>query len=161
MEIRDIANEVLQDLFDGYVEHGGSSIYDINDITGKHGVSAQEMGTYLLNSGLIKHQTFLPGGGFTCAISIHGINYIAPRYFPDLIDSLLIPAGLTDDWVGIIESTSSFGQKDYQRAFDIGKVMQEQNLAEIQNYPTEVHFKLTLRGKEDYNRKNQGGFIQM
>ncbi|MBS1594073.1 MAG: hypothetical protein JST90_07095 [Bacteroidetes bacterium] len=157
MQLKITVKEVLQFLLESYTNDGGSLSYDIGEIANRNNINIHELGAYLKVNGWVKDGHFLPTS-FRCAISRSGIHYIAPHYFSDLMENLIITAGLTNDWTSIMESLP-FEPKDFQRAFDLGKEIEAVGLAEVQNLPTDVFVKLTLSGRERYEKRNNGGFF--
>jgi hypothetical protein len=159
MNINQMVMDSLNYLFDGYKEHGGTCLFDLREVAEKHQVSAHELGSFLKKEGWIKHGQFEPHG-FLCAISVEGINKIDPFYFSTRITDLLSVAGIENDWIGIME-TLSIGPANFQHAFDIGKVVEMLGIAEVQFQAQEVYIKLTLRGKEEYEKEfGSGGFFR-
>jgi hypothetical protein len=150
--------ESLEYLFEGYCSSSGTGIFSLAEIAIKHKIQGTELGSALNNQGWIKNPNFGPFG-FRCQISRLGIHQIHPEYFDDLISEALTAAGLTSDWIGLIETVADFEPKDYQRAHDLGKEFEESGLAEIQYQAQEVYIKLTLQGIERYRTENEGSFF--
>lgn len=150
--------ESLEYLFDGYCASGGTGIFSLREIAGKYSLQDNDLGSALNNEGWIKNPNFGPFG-FSCQIARFGIRQIHPEYFEDLISEVLPAGGLTSDWIGLMETVSTFDPKDYQRAHDLGKEFEDSGLAQVQYQAMEVYIKLTLRGIEQYRMENEGGFF--
>jgi hypothetical protein len=152
-----LKTEILQSLFEGYVEYGGSSIFSINEIADRYNEDPYEVGKYLMDNGWVKFQQFLPDG-FSCAISLQGIAEIAPEYLDEKISR--VAAAIMEsggDWQEIME-TLEFEPKDFQRAHDLGKLMEATSLFEVQFRAQEVYAKLTLQGRDHFGRKSASFF---
>lgn len=157
MNIQAILRQTLDYLFEGYINSGGTGIFSIDEIATQNNINSHELGKFLDQSGYIKNPSYGPVG-FDCQISLYGIQQIRPDYFNDLISSAIIASGQLNDWTGLIE-TSNFEPKDYQRAHDLGKVIEESGLAEVQYHHDDIFIKLSLLGMEKYQRENKGGFF--
>jgi hypothetical protein len=159
MNVQKTLRDSLEHLFQGYISSGGTGVFSIDEVATQGGINSHELGRYLNDNGFIKNPIF-GASGFSCQISHYGIQQIHPEYFNDLISQAIMASGQLNDWTGLIE-TSSFQPRDYQRAHDLGKVLEQLDLAEVQYHHDDVYIKLTLQGRERYQRENEGGFMSM
>ncbi|MFL5741140.1 MAG: hypothetical protein ACJ75B_13035 [Flavisolibacter sp.] len=157
MNLKLIAEDALNYLFEGYIQTGGTGIFALDEVAQKHGVDAQQLGSLLNEQGWIQNPNYGPFG-FSCQISRSGVQQIQPDYFSDLISTAIITAGHINDWTGLLTALG-LEPKDYQRVHDLGKVFERNGLAEVQYQVDDVYIKLTLLGMEKYHRENQGGFF--
>jgi hypothetical protein len=151
MNLAQIKNDILQQLFEGYMADGGSAIYSIKETVSKHGLNPHEVGNYLLSRNLIKDQRFL-ADDFECSLSIAGVNEASPGYFDTHILTIISTLGTVgEEWMGIREILELDPIADC-RARDIATVIENTGLVETQ-YTDDVYVKFTLAGKAFYEEK--------
>jgi len=151
MNLNAIVNEVLTELFKGYIEHGGTPIFDVTEIIKKHGENPHEIGKYLVDSGVVKNQQFRPTG-FGASISMRGIESIKPDYLEDNLNTIISTLGETG--TPSIMEILEFEPKDYQLAFDMAKYLEGKGLIEAHFRHNDVLIKLSLTGREYYENNN-------
>lgn len=155
--IKEIQEEILDYLFDGYLNNGGTMIFAIDEITNKYDISSHEFGSHLLNSGYIKDQQFLPQG-FMASITMHGINQIAPDYYEDYTSKMLSTMGLNGiEWQSVLELLD-LKESDTQIARDLANEWKSAGLVEVQFDHKDAYIKLTIQGRSQYE-KNSPSFI--
>lgn len=151
MNLDAIVNEVLEELFEGYVEHGGGSIFDVTETITKHGENPHEIGKYLVEHGWVKYHQYRPTT-FVCAISMSGIQKIRPDYIDGHLSTIVSTLGVNGNgWTRIME-TLGFEPKDFQRAHDLARLFDDNGIIQTQFHHDDVIIKLTLRGRELYEK---------
>lgn len=147
MSYADAKKEILQDLMEGYLEQPGS-VFSIEKIAARHGISATQAGFELEKEGVIRNGATQPHEDFVCSISIEGIQEIRPDYFTNYTTEVISAAGSgKDEWVDIGEATKI---KDHNRIHDLGKVLELTRYFEVRFEPQQVFAKLTTFGSEFY-----------
>ena len=155
--MREMINEILEAAFASYIERGGTGRIDIGEITSKYNQNPHEVGRYLVDEGLVKHQQFHPTT-FVATISIYGIEKIHSEYFGQHVSTIISSLGLAGNgWASIME-TLNWEIQDFQRAFDLAKLLESNNLIEAQFRHNDVAIKLTLKGQMLYD-DNKASFI--
>ncbi len=141
-------NEVIEELYIGYVENGGTGIFDLGETIGNHGQDPHEVGRYLVEEGLVKFEQFRPTT-FVAAISMHGIQKIHPEYINTNISSIISILGLNGGRMSLMEILR-WEPKEFQRAFDLAKVLENNSMIDAQYTHNDVIVNLTFRGKQFY-----------
>jgi hypothetical protein len=157
MSLDDIINEVLEHLYEGYIEHHGTPTFGVDDIISAHGKDPSEVGHYLADRGLVKFPSFGPKG-FHAAISMDGILRVKPEYVQENKDKIIGTLGLQGNPRSSIMELLDFPPEDFQRAFDLAKEFEAEGLIEAQYTHNDVIVKLTLEG-EDYYDQNKADFV--
>ncbi len=156
MKLKEIRAEVLKQLFEGYVEHGGGAMYRLDVIVEPFGENTHEVASYLKEAGVIKDVRFFPDF-VECSISPQGIFEIAPNYFDQHIMTIISVLGVTgNEWMGMREILDWQPVHDC-RARDIVRVMENLGLVETE-YRNDVLVRLNLKGR-DFYEKHKAQFV--
>lgn len=153
MNLTLIIKEVLESLFEGYIEHGGTPIFDVSQIIRHHNEDPNEIGKYLVDHGWLKFHQFRYDG-FHASISMAGIRKIKPEYISDNRNKIISTLGLIGNGrMGIMEILD-FEPKNYQIAFDLAKEFEREGIITAQYHHNEVIISLTLKGRDEYEQNN-------
>lgn len=157
MNLNLIVKEVLEHLFEGYMQHGGTPIFAVSDIIRQHGEDPNEIGRYLVDNGCVKHQQFRHDG-FHASISMEGIRKIKPEHISDNREKIISILGIMGNGrMGIMEILD-YEPKNYQIAFDLAKEFESEGIISAQYQHNDVIINLTLNGRNEYE-KNKADFI--
>lgn len=157
MDINAMIDEILNYLFEGYIDSGGTSLFSIKEITQKYGADSSEVGRYLVSEGLVKNQQFTHTG-FVCSINMAGIYKINPQFIDGHTSSILSVLGTSgNDWTSIMDILN-FEPKDFQIAHGLAKLLENNGLIDTQFRHNDVIIKLTFRGIQLYEESKASFF---
>lgn len=156
MNLQQLTTEILEHLFQGYLEHGGTPIFDVTQIITENGYDYNEVGNYLVKSGLVKNQRF-NATGFSASINMSGIMKVHPEFIQEKKEKLISTLGVMGNPSSDILEILDLEPKDYQIGFDLAKLFESLRLIEVRFGPT-ISVKLSLEGR-DYYERNKAEFI--
>lgn len=150
----DIKKEVLQFLFEKYME-SGTGKYSVYELLTPYEMPVEDFVSILKQDELIE-EGLAESSPHTYSITVKGINEVDPDYFADRLASIMNELGLGNlEWVSVTEVT---GIHDVKRVQDIGSVLEVTDFFEIERRADNVMAKLTPKGKA-YFEEHRKEFI--
>lgn len=152
MDLDQIVNDVLNHLFNGYIQNGGTPIFNASEIISNHGEDPNEIGQYLVDHGWVKNQQFRPDS-FYASISMLGINKIKPEFISENRDRIITSLGESGNVRQGIMEILEYEPSDFQIAHQLAKEFEREGIIEAQYQHNNVIIKLTLEGRNEYEKE--------
>jgi hypothetical protein len=150
MSVKFIVDEILEALFERYIESHGTGRLDISYIAEKHDLDPHYVGNYLVEHGLVKNQAF-EATGFLASISQYAIDKIRPDYFRNYQDKLLLVLGEHARGYYSIMQILEIEPQDFQLAFDIAKYIERYGYINANATSHDINVSITDDGVAYYN----------
>ena len=126
--MEELVNEILEYLFEKYKLIGAERI-DMNEFITSKGTKPNDLAIRMNKRGLIRFYQF--NQGFVAAISRMGINNVAPNYFEEEANKVLLFAKENDNKT-TVSTALQIPENHYEKALDIADYISKKKLAAVQ-----------------------------
>lgn len=144
--MKELINEILEHLFEGYTQSGGTKIFDVGQIITARNENTYSVGKHLVDNGWVKNQLFHPTT-FAAGISMHGIQKIRPGYINDNVMHVLRTLSQAPNSSFSLMEILQFEPKDFQIAHDFACLMRDNNLVDARFGHNDIAVQITIDGR--------------